>query len=203
MIEKFNCTPLQTSRLILNDCTAEDFDELFHIAVALNKEARLKRCMPFAAFYTDSDTEDYKKTKENVLKYLNRVLGKTDALKDKGMYGYAIREKISMRLIGMIGFVFFPDEEDKTVIHHDLGYFISPLFQKSGFMTEAAVKVCQHFFTQFDVLEATTHPRNTASVALLQKLGAKIEKTIEHSKYNNEPRLVFRLEKAGFVKNKI
>lgn len=199
MSEKLKCTSLETPRLILNGFSENDFNELVGIALDLNKEAVHGKCKPFVAFYNGLDGVcDEKKTQENVRIYLDRVLGKTDTNDDKWMHCYAVREKPDMRLIGLVGFVFFRDSRDKSIIHHDLGYFMSPRFQRRGYMLDAARALCRHFFEQFDLLEATTHPDNKASASLLEKLGAVIEGMEQKSKYNGEPRLKFVLKKDDF-----
>lgn len=199
MSEKLNCTSLETPRLILNGFSENDFNDLVRIALDLNKEAVQGKCKPFVAFYNGlNGVCDEKKTQENVRIYLDRVLGKTDTNDDKWMHCYAVREKPDMKLIGLAGFVFFRDSRDKSIIHHDLGYFMSPRFQRRGYMLEAAKEVCRHFFEQFDLLEATMHPENKASSSLLEKLGFRIVGIDEKSKYNGEPRLKFKLTKNGF-----
>lgn len=199
MSEKLNCTSLETPRLILNGFSENDFNDLVRIALDLNKEAIQGKCKPFVAFYNGlNGVCDEKKTQENVRIYLDRVLGKTDTNDDKWMHCYAVREKPDMKLIGLAGFVFFRDSRDKSIIHHDLGYFMSLRFQRRGYMLEAAKEVCRHFFEQFDLLEATTHPENKASSSLLEKLGFRIVGIDEKSKYNGEPRLKFKLTKNGF-----
>lgn len=171
----------------------------FEVALSLNESACEKKCMPFVAFYKGLNGKlDYQKTKENAQVYLDRVLGKIDTSEDKWMHCFAVRDKTTNKLMGVVGFVFFRDAKDKNIIHHDLGYFIAPSFQRKGYMREAVEALCKRFFEQFDELEATTHPDNIASASLLRKLGCKEVGLEKESKYDGEPRLEFQLTKDDF-----
>lgn len=201
MNDKFNCVQIETQRLVLNGFSESDFEELFEIALSLNESACEKKCMPFVAFYKGlSGKQDCQKTKENTQIYLNRVLGKVDTSEDKWMHCFAVRDKNTNKLMGMVGFVFFRDTEDEKVMHRDLGYFIAPSFQRKGYVREAVEALCEHFFKQFDSLEATTHPDNIASASLLKKLGCKEIGLEKESKYGGEPRLKVLLTKDDFYR---
>jgi len=78
----------------------------------------------------------------------------------------------------------------------DVGYFIDPLFQNNGFATEAMqglMGVCAARFARGTILHATTHPDNTPSQRVLEKLDftrTGKTKTIETAK-GVEPRFCY------------
>ena len=70
-------------------------------------------------------------------------------------------------LIGDCGFCLL---ESKKA---EIGYTISPDYQRLGYGTEAARALLKYIFDQFAVneIKASTDPRNESSIALLTKLG--------------------------------
>lgn len=73
----------------------------------------------------------------------------------------------SNQLIGDCGFCLQKNHQA------EIGYTISPSFQKNGYGIEAVQGVIYFLHSQFDVTKivASCDPQNTASISLLEKLG--------------------------------
>jgi [ribosomal protein S5]-alanine N-acetyltransferase len=71
---------------------------------------------------------------------------------------------------GLVGFKGYPDETGST----EIGYGISPRFQKKGYMTEAVRGLVDWAFAHpFCITVTATTVKNPASNRLLEKLGAQ------------------------------
>ena len=79
-------------------------------------------------------------------------------------------------LVGDIGVCASPDGHSA-----EIGFTLSAGYQGKGFATEAVGRVIKLLFdeTAIDLVEAVTDTRNTSSIALLERLGMKLEKTEE------------------------
>jgi ribosomal-protein-alanine N-acetyltransferase len=79
---------------------------------------------------------------------------------------------------GMLGFKGFPDEKGST----EIGYGIDPAYQGKGYMREAAHALIQWAFAHpFCTVITATDVENPASVRLLEKLGAQLVSSSDHS----------------------
>ena len=79
---------------------------------------------------------------------------------------------------GMLGFKGFPDENGST----EIGYGIDPACQGKGFMREAVRALIDWAFTHsFCSVITATEVENPASRRLLEKLGAELVSTSDHS----------------------
>lgn len=80
--------------------------------------------------------------------------------------------------IGLAGFKGFPDEGGAT----EIGYGISPRFQKKGYMTESVRGLMDWAFSHpFCQTVTATTVKNPASNRLLEKLGAQLVEKNSHS----------------------
>ena len=79
-------------------------------------------------------------------------------------------------LVGDIGVCPSPDGHSA-----EIGFTLSASYQGKGFATEAVKRVIKLLFdeTAIELVEAVTDTRNTPSIALLERLGMKLEKTEE------------------------
>ena len=90
-----------------------------------------------------------------------------------GYYGYGmwlVTEKESGEVIGRAG---LEHREFTEGIELELGYVIAPKWQRKGIATEVCTAILTFAETELDFprINALTDPKNTASSALLQKLG--------------------------------
>jgi RimJ/RimL family protein N-acetyltransferase len=88
-------------------------------------------------------------------------------------YQLGICSKASNELIGDIG-IHFPEYDDSLV---EIGYTLSIESQGRGFATEAVSAVIDYIFTKLNKhrITASVDPRNTKSIALLERIGMRKE----------------------------
>jgi RimJ/RimL family protein N-acetyltransferase len=82
-------------------------------------------------------------------------------------------------MIGDAGMHFPPDDARAA----EIGYTVSPEYQGRGYATEAARAVVDYLFNVLGKrrIVASVDPRNAPSVAVLEKLGFKLEARVENS----------------------
>jgi RimJ/RimL family protein N-acetyltransferase len=79
---------------------------------------------------------------------------------------------------GMLGFKGFPDENGST----EIGYGIDPAYQGQGYMREAVQALIDWAFTHpFCKVITATEVENPASKRLLERLGAQLVGSSDHS----------------------
>jgi len=79
---------------------------------------------------------------------------------------------------GMLGFKGFPDQTGST----EIGYGIDEMYQGRGYMSEAVQRLVDWAFTHpFCQTITATEVENPASRRLLEKLGARLVNTTDHS----------------------
>lgn len=90
-----------------------------------------------------------------------------------GMWG--VERKADSVLMGMSGLVKRDELEDV-----DLGFAFLPEYRGCGYAEESALAVCRYSFDVLGLrrLVAITVPGNARSIALLEKLGLRFERTI-------------------------
>jgi ribosomal-protein-alanine N-acetyltransferase len=88
------------------------------------------------------------------------------AANNKGVF-WVLESKNNHQLIGTIGLRNFEDEEN----YAEIGYELDPSYQQRGFMSEAFEAILKFGFENLALktIEAFTHQKNTASIALLKK----------------------------------
>jgi len=93
-----------------------------------------------------------------------------------GLYGYGywiVEDRADRRVIGRMGFG-LPGQDSACP---DFGYLIDRQYRRKGYAYEAALAALSYMKENLDIseIEAHTDPKNTASAALLQKLGFHIK----------------------------
>lgn len=85
------------------------------------------------------------------------------------------------RLIGDLGIHFLPPENQQT----EIGFTVSPAFQRRGYAVEAVQALIEYLFQTLHKrrIVASVDPRNTASIALLEKLAFRKEAHFRESLY--------------------
>ncbi len=117
--------------------------------------------------------------------------------------GLAITEKSAPhKMIGFIVGELTPLDKNEwggQIGLADVGYFLSPEHQGKGYVTEAMRGVTGRIFFEklgYEYVNATVHPENKPSLAVLQSVGMKVYG--ETKKYGNEPRLLLKVTKEDF-----
>jgi ribosomal-protein-alanine N-acetyltransferase len=85
---------------------------------------------------------------------------------NKGLF-WVLESKNNQQLIGTIGLRNFEDEKN----YAEIGYELDPSYHQRGFMSEAFEAILKFGFENLELktIEAFTHQKNTASIALLKK----------------------------------
>jgi ribosomal-protein-alanine N-acetyltransferase len=88
------------------------------------------------------------------------------AATNKGLF-WVLESKNNQQLIGTIGLRNFEDEKN----YAEIGYELDPSYHQRGFMSEAFEAILKFGFENLELktIEAFTHQKNTASIALLKK----------------------------------
>ena len=94
-------------------------------------------------------------------------------------FQFAIRLRDSGRLVGDIG-IFFSADDPR---HAELGFTVSPAYQRQGYGSEAVIAVLDHLLGPLEKrrVYASVDPRNVACVALLRRVGMRQEVHIRKS----------------------
>jgi len=153
---KTNPPLLTTARLQLRGITQTDSDDLYAIY------SDMKTLEYWGQDPVLSPAEAWNKIKDN----MQYVKGGTAIL-----WGIALRD--SNRLIGTCT-IFRINRQNKN---GEAGFILNRAHWGKGLMTEAMSHVLDYTFNELDFhrLEADTDPKNTASLALLKKLGFQRE----------------------------
>jgi len=103
-----------------------------------------------------------------ILKYGNGSINVVDSWCQLGVYRKATRE-----LIGDVGMHFLPPDARQV----ELGFTITPRHQRKGYAAEAVGALFSYLFGSLNKhrIMASVDPRNTASIALLEKMGMRRE----------------------------
>ncbi|NFP91312.1 GNAT family N-acetyltransferase [Clostridium sporogenes] len=99
-------------------------------------------------------------------------------------YPLGIFIKESDELVGDMGIHFIgPDS-----LQVEIGYTLSLEYQGKGYATEAVIGVIDHLFNNFNKhrILASVDPRNTRSIALLERIGMRKEAHFKESVWFNE-----------------
>jgi ribosomal-protein-alanine N-acetyltransferase len=153
---KLKVTPINTERLLLRPITTKDAPDIF--AYASNPEVT-----KYVRFVTHKSIKD-----------THAFIRRVQASYRKGMTPvWGIEMKASGRLIGTSGFLQWPNSDQRA----ELGYVINPAYWGRGFVTEAAMALCDFAFKKMKVnrIEAGTIVEHRASQRVLEKCGFKLE----------------------------
>ena len=152
-----NYRELQSERLLLREITARDVSDIFEIYSDL--EVMLYFDDRFAF-------QDLSEAEQMISGYQNEI-------RDQNGMRWGIVLKESGKLIGTCGFHAISDYHKRI----ETGYDLNRHYWGKGFMSEALSLIIDHAYTVSDVnrIEAFVETPNTASRALLEKLGFKLE----------------------------
>ena len=152
-----NYRELQSERLLLREITARDVSDVFEIYSD-----------PEVMLYFDDRFafQDLSEAEQMISGYQNEI-------RDQNGMRWGIVLKESGKLIGTCGFHAISDYHKRI----ETGYDLNRHYWGKGFMSEALSLIIDHAFTVSDVnrIEAFVETPNTASRALLEKLGFKLE----------------------------
>lgn len=151
--------PLSTARLRLEELTVDDADFMLHL---LNDPA-----------YIANIRDRGIRTREAAGEFIRDSI--LASYRDHGFGMYAIRIHSDSSCIGICGLVSRPGREDV-----DIGYALLPAYRGQGYTLEAARAVMElaRGPLGFSRLVGVTARENTASVAVLKKLGMHFEQQI-------------------------
>jgi len=109
-----------------------------------------------------------------------------DSYERHGFGIWGVERKADCVLMGMSGLVKRDELEDV-----DLGFAFLPEYCRCGYAEESALAVCRYSFDVLGLrrLVAITVPGNARSIALLEKLGLRFERTIKLGEEDTSLRL--------------
>ena len=143
---------IETARLLIRSFDPKDLD-------------------PYLSIVADADVMKYLGgvlSKEQAKRYIDRAI---ETEQKSGYSRYAVELKESGQFVGMCGIVPVKD-------YIDLGYRFAKSAWGKGFATEAASAVVALGFAEHEFREIVglTHPDNSASIKVLEKLGFSYER---------------------------
>lgn len=102
---------------------------------------------------------------------------------------WAVELKSEKKVIGQL---YFCHQEPKHLLTWELGYIMSPHYQKQGYGSEAASALVKFGFEQLSIHRVVAHcnPDNVASWKLLEKIGFRREGLLRKNVY-------FRKDESG------
>lgn len=154
-MNSFPFLELKSDRLLLRRITSSDVDMILFLRSDVEVNRFIKRA-----------EKDKTKTKEDALKHIKMI---DDGLDDKRFISWGICLLNMKDIVGTICLWNFSDD----FLTGEIGYDLSPEFQKKGIMNEAMKMVLQYGFDTLKLskIEAYTHRDNESSKALLLKNG--------------------------------
>jgi RimJ/RimL family protein N-acetyltransferase len=162
--------PIHTDRLLLRTLTADDLDDVFAYA----GRDDVIRYLPWPKRDRDG-------VAEHMTRRLNTVLAADSDVIVLGMELPASPDEPNARphIIGDMTLVLSSVEHRQATI----GWVLNPEFHGKGYASEAASRVLTMAFDQLGShrVIAQLDPRNTASAALCQRLGMRLEGHFVHS----------------------
>jgi len=150
-IKQFGLPILETERLSLRMFEVRDFDAVLEL---FNHDEVQKYLSP-----------ENRRTREQLEVILNKML---ERWKERGFGLWCVSEKGAGKMLGYCGFQYFDQTSNVEIVFA----FLKDFWAK-GFATEAANASLKFGFEHllFEKVFATTHPENTASCRVLEKLG--------------------------------
>lgn len=114
--------------------------------------------------YIQRKESDKTKTLDDAINFINKI---DNGLAHNSFISWGICLKNQHNIIGSICLWNFSADRKEA----ELGYDLSPSFQRQGIMTEAMKKVVEYGFQELELakIEAYTHKENDGSKRLLQK----------------------------------
>jgi [ribosomal protein S5]-alanine N-acetyltransferase len=168
-------TILETERLVLRPLTLDDLDAL----AALYREPGLG--------YFPPETEVLEATREE----LEGIIGVHYAQYGFGLW--ATLDRATGRFIGRCGLIPWTLEGEREV---EVAYHLAPSCRGRGLATEAAAAIRDYGFERLELprLVSVIDPDNPASVRVAEKIGMRLERTLDGLIYEGRPALVYALE---------
>jgi RimJ/RimL family protein N-acetyltransferase len=129
------------------------------------------RSDPEVARYQSWRPVKEKEVEAFILKYGNGRINVVDSWCQIGVY-----RKDTQELIGDVGMHFLPPDAQQV----EIGFTVSPRHQRQGYAAEAVNALLSYLFEYLNKhrIIASVDPRNTASIALLEKM--KMRKEAHH-----------------------
>ncbi len=173
--------PLETERLVIRPFTIEDLDDIHRI---------LDIDLMIADFGTEGAIT--RQEREQWLQWTILSYEELARLNQPPYGDRAIVLKQTQQIIGACGFVpSFAPFRQLLSASHDAGahfnspafglfYAFSPAYQRQGYATEATQALIDYAFRELQLkrIVATTTYENVASIAVMRKVGMRIEKNI-------------------------
>lgn len=181
---------IETERLIIRENEEQDMDKLHELL----SDREVMYYMGFGS----SSIED---TRSNLKVSIEEQLRG----KDREKYYFAIEEKQTTNYVGQIGFDIKAKNENGGIC--DLGYFIHKRYWGLGYTTEAAGKLIDYIFNNFNFhkIETGCSKNNCASERVMIKCGfCKEAELLKHSWFIDRwsDRLVYGLLRQEWEINK-
>ncbi len=191
---------IQQPEFLIREFSLSDFNQLLHIAHAINVQAKNKEgFQPFYAFQLDPSTPHYDKLLQQKIKAFLQTAQNEKLETPRKTYRLALCDDKG-ELIGNITIDNLPShDESGNKIQGDIGYFINPHHGRKGLMSKALRSVLTIYFNNHEELDVTVHPMNLYSIKMLQRFNAKVVGLKTISTYQNEPRIVLKISKENFL----
>ena len=158
---------IKTERLLLRDLKQSDWEVISYLRSDLVVNKFIKR--PSA------------ESKKKALEFISKI---NSGIKKQNFYYWSISEKSNPKMIGSVCLWNF-SKDKKTA---EIGYDLSPEFQRKGIMNEVLKSVLKFGFKnlKLESIEAFTHKENISSKKLLEKNNFKLMqgRKDEHNKDN-------------------
>lgn len=154
---------LVTERLIIENLKIQDYQKMYSY-----------RSHPEVTRY-----QFWKPSGEEDVKQFIHKLCKTGFNIDGSWFQIGIYLKSNQELIGDIGLHFLPPDNRQT----EIGFTIDPAHQHKGFATEAVKAAIDYLFNTLNKhrITGSVHPKNAASIALLENIGMHKEAHFKQS----------------------
>ena len=168
---------LETPRLILRHLEMADLPELY----SLYKDPEIRRYFPDGVL-------NYEDTKAELEWYLNGH----PQYPELGLWATVHKE--SGKFIGRCGLLAW-EIDDKLEI--EIAYLLDKNFWQQGLATEAANGILSYAFEKLNLtrLICLVDPDNIASQKVAQRIGMKLERTVDGIAGDNFPTLIYAIEK--------
>lgn len=171
---EFSFSEIETERLLLTKLQTTDWEMISFLR-------------------SDKDVNEFVKrpsaeTKEKALEFIEKI---SKGIESQMLYYWKLTEKGNSEMIGSICLWNF-SEDGKTA---EVGYDLSPKYQRKGFMNESLKSVTEFGFQKLnlDLIEAYTQYQNEPSKKLLERNGFTL---VEGKKdIDNADNIVYALKK--------
>ncbi len=172
---------VETERLILRKIGMQDLEDLFEMDAD-----------PAVHQYIDNDPVTSKEQISKVIDMINRQYD------ENGIGRWAVVDKQTNECVGWCGLKYFREPLNNHSNIYELGYRFKQKHWGKGYASESAAAMVTYGFATFDIatLYAMTHPENTNSIKVLQKLGFKL---IEQFIYDGCNTNWFELDKTQWA----